>query len=83
MLIKRLISSNYCPSTAGKFLLPNDNIVYSAGVGRTGTYISLETLLKQAKAKGFVDAYTCVSEMRERRPCMIQTLVNMLLISTH
>ncbi|XP_067942829.1 receptor-type tyrosine-protein phosphatase epsilon-like [Watersipora subatra] len=46
----------------------------SAGVGRTGTYISMDTLLRQVAAEKAVNAFSFVKEMRARRPCMIQTV---------
>ncbi|XP_067942835.1 receptor-type tyrosine-protein phosphatase epsilon-like [Watersipora subatra] len=46
----------------------------SAGVGHTGTYISMDTLLRQVAAEKAVNAFSFVKEMRARRPCMIQTV---------
>ncbi|XP_072044699.1 receptor-type tyrosine-protein phosphatase kappa-like [Amphiura filiformis] len=45
----------------------------SAGIGRTGTFITLDSMLKMAKAEGKVDVFNFVREMRERRTGMIQT----------
>ncbi len=47
----------------------------SAGVGRTGTLISLDYLLEQAAAEGVIDVFHCVYQMRKNRVNMIQTLV--------
>ncbi|XP_067932743.1 receptor-type tyrosine-protein phosphatase delta-like [Watersipora subatra] len=44
----------------------------SAGVGRTGTFISCWNLLKEAKKTQAVDVLGCVTAMRLRRPCMVQ-----------
>ncbi|XP_067932513.1 receptor-type tyrosine-protein phosphatase alpha-like [Watersipora subatra] len=44
----------------------------SAGVGRTGTFISCWNLLKEAKKTQAVDVLGCVAAMRLRRPCMVQ-----------
>ncbi|XP_072019233.1 receptor-type tyrosine-protein phosphatase mu-like [Amphiura filiformis] len=45
----------------------------SAGVGRTGAYISVDTQLDQAQHSGIVDVYKYVSEMRQQRCKMVQT----------
>ncbi|KAK3591264.1 hypothetical protein CHS0354_010629 [Potamilus streckersoni] len=44
----------------------------SAGIGRTGTYIALDYLLKQAKAEEKVDVPQCVQTLRSNRVNMIQ-----------
>ena len=51
--------------------------LYSAGVGRTGTYIALDYLLDQAAKENVVDMFECTKEMRARRPCMIQAEVGL------
>ncbi|XP_046553370.1 receptor-type tyrosine-protein phosphatase T-like isoform X2 [Haliotis rubra] len=45
----------------------------SAGIGRTGTYIAIESLVGQAAAEGFVDVVSFVSNMRGQRKNMKQT----------
>ncbi|XP_077400603.1 receptor-type tyrosine-protein phosphatase beta isoform X2 [Vanacampus margaritifer] len=45
----------------------------SAGVGRTGTFIALDRLLQQLDAKGSVDVYGCVFDLRLHRQHMVQT----------
>uniref|UniRef100_H3C9X6 protein-tyrosine-phosphatase n=1 Tax=Tetraodon nigroviridis TaxID=99883 RepID=H3C9X6_TETNG len=45
----------------------------SAGVGRTGTFIALDRVLQQLDAKGTVDLYSCVFDMRLHRQHMVQT----------
>ncbi|XP_057710524.1 receptor-type tyrosine-protein phosphatase beta isoform X2 [Corythoichthys intestinalis] len=45
----------------------------SAGVGRTGTFIALDRLLQQLDAKGGVDVYGCVFDLRLHRQHMVQT----------
>ncbi|XP_031413053.1 receptor-type tyrosine-protein phosphatase kappa-like isoform X2 [Meleagris gallopavo] len=45
----------------------------SAGIGRTGTFIALDFLLKMAKTEGKVDVFHCVQRLREQRVCMVQT----------
>ncbi|KAF6288898.1 protein tyrosine phosphatase receptor type H [Rhinolophus ferrumequinum] len=45
----------------------------SAGVGRTGTLIALDVLLRQLECEGFLSPFSYVRKMRESRPLMVQT----------
>ena len=45
----------------------------SAGVGRTGTFIALDTLLQVIKESDAVDIFGLVCQMRQQRNHMIQT----------
>ncbi|XP_077323168.1 receptor-type tyrosine-protein phosphatase epsilon-like [Lithobates pipiens] len=44
----------------------------SAGIGRTGTFIALDILLKMAHSTKKVNVYNCVSELRKKRVKMVQ-----------
>lgn len=46
----------------------------SAGVGRTGTYITLDAMLDMAAAEGRINVFQFVSQMRERRIKMVQVV---------
>ena len=48
----------------------------SAGVGRTGTFIVLDTMLQRMKAKSNLNIYEFVSQLREQRCFMVQTQVS-------
>ena len=49
----------------------------SAGVGRTGTFITLDSMLDRMAAKeADVNVYEFVYNMRQRRVLMVQTLVS-------
>ncbi|KAL0609980.1 Receptor-type tyrosine-protein phosphatase H [Plecturocebus cupreus] len=45
----------------------------SAGVGRTGTLIALDVLLRQLECQGLLGPFSFVKKMRESRPLMVQT----------
>ena len=47
----------------------------SAGVGRTGTFITLDVMLQKIKHERCVDVYQFVMDMRKRRCQMVQTEV--------
>ncbi|XP_039191121.1 receptor-type tyrosine-protein phosphatase H isoform X8 [Crotalus tigris] len=44
----------------------------SAGVGRTGTFISLDSLLCEAQNQGEIGVFSFVEKLRRNRPLMIQ-----------
>ena len=50
-------------------------MVYSAGVDRSGTLITIDIALEQVKAEGVVGIYNTVDKMRHQRPQMVQSQV--------
>ena len=50
---------------------------FSAGIGRTGTFLAVDYLLEQAKAEGVVDVVKYTDLMRSNRMNMIQTPVSL------
>ena len=48
---------------------------YSAGIGRTGTFIAIDCLLEKGEADGTVDVLKQTHAMRQERMGMIQTAV--------
>ena len=56
----------------------NWNVFHSAGVGRTGTFISIYSLADMMRETGKVDIFEFISQMREDRILMVQTRVSMM-----
>ncbi|KAF9811377.1 hypothetical protein SFRURICE_002746 [Spodoptera frugiperda] len=50
----------------------------SAGVGRTGVFITLSTVLERMQYEGVVDVFQTVRTLRTQRPAMVQTEVSIL-----
>ena len=46
----------------------------SAGVGRTGTFIVLDTMLQRMRAEDNLNIYEFVTQLREQRCSMVQTI---------
>lgn len=55
----------------------------SAGVGRTGTFIALGSLLQHVKDHDWIDIFGLSCEMRQHRNHMIQTEVGPMTYHTH
>ena len=48
----------------------------SAGVGRTGTFITVDAMLERVKQEDDLNIYQFVTAMRTRRTFMVQTMVS-------
>lgn len=48
----------------------------SAGVGRTGVFISLSIVLERMQYEGVLDVFQTVRILRAQRPAMVQTEVS-------
>ena len=53
--------------------------LYSAGIGRTGTFIALDALCENGQETGYVDIMEYVQRMRKDRMNMIQTKVSFII----
>ena len=56
--------------------------LYSAGIGRTGTFIALDALYEHGQETGYVDIMEYVQRMRKDRMNMIQTKVSFIIKCT-
>ena len=50
--------------------------IYSAGVGRTGTFITLGCMMPMIREQSLVDVYNFVNRMRDSRNRMVQVEVS-------
>ena len=50
--------------------------LYSAGVGRTGTLITIDAMMERLKERKDITIFEFVTEMRTKRMKMVQTLVS-------
>lgn len=55
----------------------------SAGVGRTGVFISLSIVLERMQYEGVLDVFQTVRILRSQRPAMVQTEVRQRLFVNH
>ena len=53
----------------------NFSFSFSAGVGRTGTFITIDGMLEMAAAEGKIDVIGSVRKLRKDRINMVQTKV--------
>ena len=50
-------------------------LLHSAGVGRTGTFIAIDAMMRRLKEEDDLDIYDFVTQMRTKRTYMVQNLV--------
>lgn len=65
-----------CQLTFVVFLLFLFILFNSAGVGRTGVFITLSIVLERMRYEGVVDIFQTVKMLRTQRPAMVQTEVS-------
>ena len=52
----------------------------SAGVGRTGTFITLDYMLERIKSEKNINIHEFVDDLRNQRVWMVQTLVSLYIL---
>ena len=57
--------------------------IHSAGVGRSGTFITLDAMMERLKERDDLNIFEFVSEMRTQRMKMVQTLVSRILFNAY
>ena len=69
---------SHTPSIVWSTFLPVTSCLppCSAGVGRTGTFITIDAMMERLNAKDDLNIYQFVTEMRSRRTFMVQTMVS-------
>ncbi len=56
-------------------------LFFRAGVGRTGTYITIDAMIEKMKDEKKIDIFYFVSQMRRERHLMVQTLVGLFYLN--
>jgi len=49
---------------------------HSAGIGRSGTFMAIDTEIQRIEKRNVIDVYKCVQKMRFWRNFMVQTVVS-------
>ena len=60
-------------TSVSSLIQDSTNLCYSAGVGRSGTFIALDRILQGIRKYDVVDIFGIVYEMRKERVWMVQT----------
>ena len=55
-------------------------LTHSAGVGRTGTFITIDHVLEQTKRENVVDIPGTINKIRRQRMKLVQTVVCMYVV---
>ena len=53
-----------------------ERLLCSAGVGRTGVFVTLSIVLERMRYEGVVDMFQTVKILRTQRPAMVQSEVS-------
>ena len=56
---------------------------FSAGVGRTGTFIAIDIILEMAEKEKLVNVSGVIVKMRQQRMKMVQTAVSISMLYLH
>ena len=51
-------------------------VLYSAGIGRTGTFIVIDHILEQIEKEKIIDIPEAITNIRQQRMKMVQTHVS-------
>ena len=68
--------SDICFPPSSAILACSMLFFYSAGVGRTGTFIAVDAMMQRLKEKDDLNIYNFVTQMRTKRTFMVQNLVH-------